>query len=388
MEDMKTIISTIVLMLAVVAANAQKVTFYSQEFEEGVRNHIGLAEGADVLQTHTDTITSIDLSGLGITDIRDVVYLSAVKKLNLSYNEISDVSSLLTLENLQSVDLSNNQIEDVNTLAFMQLDSLELDVSSNYIQDFSYFYSPTPCQFTFLGMGMQQVKDAPYFDVYQLFVDINAQGKTELFYRGYTNMEGPTYVACGEAQTAATMNGNSNSCIVPGHPAEPQVVTLTNGEKAYTTWVLPPTEVEVTSGEAVTINTGLPEDYTIASAWCSHGEVTIDATTLNYTAASVSPTGEDTLYISYYSRGQLRGFTQYYLVDPNVVSTLPGDANNDRQVTIADITAIVSKILDKPQTNFRPRNADINKDGDITTHDINALINVILHKPSPPISDQ
>ena len=376
MEDMKTIISTIVLMLAVVAANAQKVTFYSQEFEEGVRDHIGLAEGADVLQTHTDTITSIDLSGLGITDIRDVVYLSAVKKLNLSYNEISDVSSLLTLENLQSVDLSNNQIEDVNTLAFMQLDSLELDVSSNYIQDFSYFYSPTPCQFTFLGMGMQQVKDAPYFDVYQLFVDINAQGKTELFYRGYTNIESPVYLACGEAQTTVTMNGNTNSCIVPGHPAEPQVVTLTNGEKAYTTWVLPPTEIEVSSGEAVTINTGLPEDYTITSAWCKQGEVNIDATTLNYIAPDHLE--EDTLYIGYYSGGQLRGFTQYYLVDPSEVSTLLGDVNNDRQITIADVTAMVNKICDKPQTVFRARNADITKDGDITIADVKALVNIIL----------
>ena len=66
---MKKIASIAVLMMTALVAQAQKVTFYSPEFENGVRHHIGLGESDDVLQTQTDTITTLNLSGLEITDI-------------------------------------------------------------------------------------------------------------------------------------------------------------------------------------------------------------------------------------------------------------------------------------------------------------------------------
>ena len=152
---MKKIVSIAVLMLTAMVVNAQKVTFYSQEFENGVRYHIGLGESDNVLQTHTDTITTLNLSGLGITDIRDAVYLTAVTKLDLSYNSITDVSPLLTLSSLRELNLSNNKLEDINILAFVEAESMEVDVSNNYISDFSYFYTPGLCDFTFMGMGLQ-----------------------------------------------------------------------------------------------------------------------------------------------------------------------------------------------------------------------------------------
>ena len=51
----------ILLLMTVCVAQAQKVTFYSPGFEEGVKVHIGLGENEDVLQTQTDTITRICL---------------------------------------------------------------------------------------------------------------------------------------------------------------------------------------------------------------------------------------------------------------------------------------------------------------------------------------
>ena len=58
----------ILLAVLTVTASAQTVTFFSPEFELGVKAHLGLEENDEVPQSRMDTITSIDLSGLGITD--------------------------------------------------------------------------------------------------------------------------------------------------------------------------------------------------------------------------------------------------------------------------------------------------------------------------------
>lgn len=376
---MKKIISITLLLATALTAQAQKVTFYSPEFEYGVKQHLALGENDDVLQTHTDTITRLSLTGLGISDIRDAVYLPQVQELDLSYNNIDDVSPLLPLDSLRRVDLSNNQLENINILALSEVDTMEVDVSNNYISDFSYFYSPTHCEFTLLGMGLQQDKNAPYFDVYQLFVDINAEGKPEVFYRGYTNMEATANIVCGEAQTAATMDGDTQSAVVPGNPTSAMMVSLTNGEKTDVTWVVPPTEYELEASATLTIATGLPEDYTIASVYSKNGiEATVDGVNISYTATEDFDT--DTLYISYYEGSKLRGFSEFYIVNPNAISTLLGDANNDRRVNIADITAVINKISGRQSTRFIQQNVDFNNDGKITEVDITPLINIILGK--------
>ena len=376
---MKQIISIALLLATALTAQAQKVTFYSPEFEYGVKQHLALGENDDVLQAHTDTITRLSLTGLGISDIRDAVYLPQVQELDLSYNNIDDVSPLLPLGSLRRVDLSNNQLENINILALSNVDTMEVDVTNNYIGDFSYFYSPTHCEFTLLGMGLQQDKNAPYFDVYQLFVDINAEGRPEVFYRGYTNMEATVNIVCGEAQTAATMDGDTRSAVVPGNPTSAMMVSLTNGEKTDVTWVVPPTEYELEASATLTIATGLPEDYTIASVYSKNGiEATVDGVNISYTATEDFDT--DTLYISYYEGSRLRGFSEFYIVNPNAISTLLGDANNDRRVNIADITAVINKISGRQSTRFIQQNVDFNNDGKITEVDITPLINIILGK--------
>ena len=213
------------LWAASLTITAQNVTFYSEEFELGVKQHLGLEEGDDVPQNCTDTITSINLSGLGIIDLRDAVYLPNVKSLDLSNNGINNVLPLMSLDSLQILNLSRNDLESINPLVFSSANAMQVDVSFNYISDFSYFFTPTRCQFTLVGMDDQQDKNAPYFDVYQLFVDINAEGKPEVFYRGYTNMEATANIVCGDAQTAATMDGDTRSAVVPGNPASAMMVS-------------------------------------------------------------------------------------------------------------------------------------------------------------------
>ncbi len=374
---MKKFFNIAFLLAVAVSVHAQKVTFYSQEFGEGVRLHLGLDENDDVQQTQMDTITCISLSGLGITDIRDAVYLPTVRVLDLSYNNIDDVSPLLPLDSLRRVDLSNNQLENINILALSNVDTMEVDVTNNYIGDFSYFYSPTHCEFTLLGMGLQQDKNAPYFDVYQLFVDINAEGRPEVYYRGYTNIEAPTHLVCGDAHTAATLDGDTRSAVVPGSPTAAAMVVLTNGELADTTWVVPPTEYELEASATLTIATGLPEGYTIASVYSKNGiEATVDGVNISYTAPEDLDT--DTLYISYYEGNRLRGFSEFYILNPNAVSSLLGDVNNDRRLNIADVTALINRLRNRPATQFIERNADLNNDSKITDADIVPLINKIL----------
>lgn len=169
---MKKIVMIALLLTVVLAVRAQKVTFYSPEFELGVKMHLGLDESDDVLQSQMDAITEIDLSGLEITDIRDVVYLPNVKVLNLSYNYIDDVSSLLPLDSLREVNLSNNRLESINILAFVEVDSMLVDISNNSIEDLSFFYAPIQCRFIFIGTEMQEDTDI-------LLGDVNGEGRVD-----------------------------------------------------------------------------------------------------------------------------------------------------------------------------------------------------------------
>lgn len=170
---MKKIVMFALFLTIVLAVRAQKVTFYSPEFEFGVKLHLGLDEGDDVQQSQMDAITEIDLSGLGITDIRDVVYLPNVEVLNLSYNYIDDVSALLPLESLRELDLSYNRLKSINILAFVEMDKMMVDISNNQIEDLSFFYAPIQCQFVFIGSELQAYNNF-------LFGDVNSNKKVEV----------------------------------------------------------------------------------------------------------------------------------------------------------------------------------------------------------------
>jgi hypothetical protein len=61
----------------------------------------------------------------------------------------------------------------------------------------------------------------------------------------------------------------------------------------------------------------------------------------------------------------------------NAVPTT-GDANNDGQITAADIEAITNYIIGNPPIRFNKANADVNRDGVINIADIVAIANSIL----------
>ena len=57
---------------------------------------------------------------------------------------------------------------------------------------------------------------------------------------------------------------------------------------------------------------------------------------------------------------------------------IPGDANDDKAVDVADVVAIVNKILGEPNNPFIEAAADVNGDGKIDVDDVVAVVNIIL----------
>ena len=73
--------------------------------------------------------------------------------------------------------------------------------------------------------------------------------------------------------------------------------------------------------------------------------------------------------------------------DPGYLTAKPafirGDVNDDLNVTIADVTALVNIILGRTATPASGV-ADVNTDGKVTIADVTALVNIILGKNPEP----
>lgn len=350
--------------------------FLSPEFELGVREHLGLEENEDVLQSHTDTISSIDLSGLGIRDIRDVVYLPAVKELDLSYNQLWDVAPLLSLDSLRYVDVSYNMLESVNILATAQVDSMAIDVTNNYIEDFSFFFTPTFCWFNIIGMDLQLIKNAPYFDVYMFYAEFNHAGKSILTYRGYTNMSEMAFVECGKTRKAVQLDGETRSVVINDTTlTQATMARLSNNVMSDTTWVLPPMRRTVNVGNTLNVVTGLPAGYSLGCVYANVGTATANDRVLTYTAPAVQVA--DTIYISYYEGWQLRGFTKCY-INCGSSSFLHGDVDGDGKITISDVIDLIDLILNNQVNAADYPSADLDGDSKINVSDVIDLIDLVL----------
>lgn len=104
-----------------------------------------------------------------------------------------------------------------------------------------------------------------------------------------------------------------------------------------------------------------------------------DGLTYNQPYTITLSSGSYTVEIGNMTTSQPRTFF-VYTVTPVERTILPGDANLDGVVTIADVTAVVNRILSKEMDTFSEENADVNGDGTITVADVTALVNIILEK--------
>ena len=93
----------------------------SGENEEGFTISIGG-------KSFSSTVEELDLSGMGLTNIKAVAQCKNLKRLNLSNNKISDLYSVMNLPQLQELNVSNNVIGDMRPL--MGLNNLSIVLAS------------------------------------------------------------------------------------------------------------------------------------------------------------------------------------------------------------------------------------------------------------------
>ena len=60
-----------------------------------------------------------------------------------------------------------------------------------------------------------------------------------------------------------------------------------------------------------------------------------------------------------------------------MTSMLVGDVNQDGEVTVADVNAVLDVILGGDDEELRQR-ADVNRDGEVSVADINRVVDIIL----------
>ena len=207
-----------------------------------------------------------------------------------------------------------------------------------------------------------------------LYCDLNERGQAVVAYRGYTNAEEAANIGCNGKHVGAVLDGAGHTVNVPGWPSAPAMVTLNVGELGDTTWVLPPTSQRIAAGAHVEIETGLPENYRIGMANALYGEVTVDSTTLSYDAPA--DLEMDTIYVSYYEGWQLRGFTEYRMINGAIV--VSGDVDGNGKVNIDDVTALIDYLLSGNVSEANLANADCFADGKVNIDDLTSLINYLL----------
>lgn len=349
-----------------IAVNAQQISFASKQFESGVKIHLGLDSTAVVLQSQTDTITSIDLSGLDINDIRDVAYLPNVKSLNLSYNGITDISPVVSLDSLHYLDLRANKLEDIDMLTYASSDSMVVDVAFNYITDFGRMLLPSHCRFSFVGRFAQIDLSLPFLNVYQFFAGFEGDRQC-VYYSALSNR--PVKVVCDRWSSNANADGEWRTLSVPNSVKTTSKVYITDGTHNDSTWIVPARRFTTTGGQTITIPTNLPENYTTGYVNVTHGTALVsDQMVVTYTTPAVAV--PDTISFPYYERKVFRGRVRYYLN-----CSLPGDINGDGQINIFDVTALIDILLSGNETSG---NADVDGDGQVNISDVTALIDMLL----------
>ncbi len=132
------------------------VTLPDQNLEAAIRGIIGKPEGP-LYATDLETLTSLTVSGRGITDLTGVEYFTRLRRFVASTNQIGDVSPLAGLTGLTYLDLDNNQIGDLSPLSSLA-GLTHLYLNDNQIADVSPLASLV--ELTGLSLRGNQISDA------------------------------------------------------------------------------------------------------------------------------------------------------------------------------------------------------------------------------------
>jgi hypothetical protein len=101
--------------------------------DQAIRKKLGVAEGALLLKD-VESITEIDLSGLGLVDIGELSILTGLKTLDLHNNKISDLNPISTLSGIETLLIYNNRIVSLQPISSL-VNLTELSAENNQIVD-------------------------------------------------------------------------------------------------------------------------------------------------------------------------------------------------------------------------------------------------------------
>ena len=62
-----------------------------------------------------------------------------------------------------------------------------------------------------------------------------------------------------------------------------------------------------------------------------------------------------------------------------ITSALRGDVNNDGEISVADVNAVIDVIMGGPADDALMSRADVNRDGEVTVADVNQIVELILN---------
>lgn len=372
---------TIVIMACCffITARGQEVKFHSSVVEDGIRSHLHIGSGANITFEQLDTITQLDLSGMGVSDLRDMNMMPHLKWLDLSNNEVEEVYPLVLLDSLEWLDLSFNEVENIDPLSCSNAKAITVDVTGNYIRDFSAFSSILPCSFTFEGAGMQETRNPSYFSIDELYCN-SAEDDVVIYGRVSTNTSDTAILRYLNHESVVPTDGNLFSRVIAPDKDETFPIMIINDSICDSTYYVPPSEVTLQASQTVTVETGLPDNYSISL--CNpvqQGSISVEGSQIVYTASGSFL--KDEISFSYSAGTSLKGFSKViFLSDGSGGMGLAGDVNGDKVVNITDIMLIVGHILGEELPVFIKQNADVNNDKNINVTDLMYVVNIVLNK--------
>ena len=117
----------------------------------------------------------------------------------------------------------------------------------------------------------------------------------------------------------------------------------------------------------------------LSSVTCLATDISADNCTLEWlTGVADKGTFTQAPGMTAWTRGE-NGIPEGWTVTDTLQNDIMGDANNDGEVTAADIVAMTNYIMGNPPAGFSKANADVNLDGVINIADIVAVSNILLN---------
>lgn len=278
-----------------------QVSFKSPEFEQGIRRHLDLSETDEITLNSMDTIRKIDLSGLGITDINDVIYLKKIRNLDLSNNQIRDVSPLLNLPHLQVLNIANNNIRNIAMFTFSNKRNFKLIVSGNEIEHFEYLNPATFANVEAIGLNRQK-EEEPDFLLNDLFTATRTNGQAKIYYNIWDNTDDCTEftIDFGDSNTNSSLQCNSLTNIVDYDYETPgfKEITITREDKTLITHFVAPYSFTYDMGQSYPVSLNLPSEINLISLENTPalGTAIISGNEIDYEPLSV---GNDIIKVKY-----------------------------------------------------------------------------------------